>query len=167
MKTIKIFKYDELSNEAQEKALQKCHNINVFDDWAEHIIDEAAEIGLKIDTFNDYKVTGDFTEYPMDVVKAIFDAHDKETDTYHDALNYWDDVEETYTNLLSADMDDDDKELLYEDIQEEKEGEFLHDLCETYRIILRRELEYLYSDEMIIKSTEAYEHYFLADGTLV
>ena len=39
-KTITLYKFDELSEEAQNNALSKLWDINVDNDWWEHILDE-------------------------------------------------------------------------------------------------------------------------------
>jgi hypothetical protein len=83
---IKTYSFGELSEEAQQTALEKNYDINVdFEDWSECIIDDATEIGalmgieIKNVYFNGFWSQGDGAcfegnyEYRKGSVKAVCD----------------------------------------------------------------------------------------------
>ena len=52
---IKAYLFNELSEEAKEKAVQNLSNINVQFDWWHFIYEDAKNIGLKITSFDLYR----------------------------------------------------------------------------------------------------------------
>ena len=74
-KTYKVYKFSELSEESQEKALDNLRDIDVDYDWWEHIFEEAKNIGLKIESFeiNNREISGRFIESIDNVVKNIIE----------------------------------------------------------------------------------------------
>lgn len=51
-KTINLYEFDELSEDAKEKALQNLWDINVDHEWWDYIYEDAERIGLKITGFD-------------------------------------------------------------------------------------------------------------------
>lgn len=51
-KVTKVFRFEELGGDAQEKALEALWDINVFYEWWDSIYADADEIGVKIDEFD-------------------------------------------------------------------------------------------------------------------
>ena len=49
---IKVYEFNELSEEAKEKAIEKLWNINVDYEWWDCVYDDAENIGLKIKEFD-------------------------------------------------------------------------------------------------------------------
>lgn len=83
-RTITIYQFDELSEEAQEKAIEICSDYNVNHDWWEHTCDQdAVTIGLKITEFDIDRGTieGDLSEYLLDSCRLIRTNHGKDTET--------------------------------------------------------------------------------------
>ena len=54
MRTIetKVYKFEELTKEAQSKAIEKCYDINVCHDWWECTYNDAKTIELEIEGFD-------------------------------------------------------------------------------------------------------------------
>ena len=172
MKNIKVFTIDELSDEAREKAVSEFYDINTQDEfWYESTFEDAKIIGLKITSFDDHNCKGTFTEYATDVAEKILTEHGEKCETYQDAVNFLEAVTEAYNKAVSLDpdfyKDEYEQETLKEFILEELEPEFLHDLLESYRIILRQEYSFQTSEEQIVEALSANEYHFLEDGSNV
>lgn len=174
MKTISIniFKFNELSEQAKDNAVEKLRDINLHDDWYECTIDDAATIGLKIESFDVDRgshVQGVFTEDATKVADLIIANHGEHCETHKTAARFWED----WNFLVEKHSDGVDTSCVaYENEQEfdneanELEQEFLNDLCECYLTILRNEYEYLYSEEAVIETIEANDYDFTEDGNL-
>ncbi len=178
-KTITVYKFDELSEDAKEKALARLSDINVDHDWYEHIYDGAKEIGLIITEFNLDRniIKGDIRLNVPEVCKLIRKHHGKETETYKTAVDYLNDyIEEfkkyrdKYNGMGSMYEFDNAVQALYEFEGEDEATDILCDfkkaLLEDYLIILKQEYEYLTSKEAIIESIEANEYEFDENGCL-
>ncbi len=148
---IKIYKFDELSEEAKEKAREWWRNGALDDEWWKFVYEDAENVGLKINSFDldRHEISGEFINYPIDTAKQIFKNHGQHTETHKTAKNYY--------SFLYAFNDE---------IRENAEHEFLYDLLEDYRIILRQELDFLMSDESVDESIIINEHEFTEDGDI-
>jgi hypothetical protein len=164
MKTIevKLYSFDELSEEAKEKAIEKLYDLNVDYEWWEMTYDDASQIGLEIEEFDlDRRCycKGKFINSAPEVAEAIIENHGKHCETYTTAKTFLDDLNKLtgkYENIEDCPEDD----------IEELENEFLKSLCEDYRIILSNEFDYLTSKEVIIETIKANEYDFTEDGKL-
>ena len=155
-----VYKFEELSEDAQQHALGELGDINVDHDWWECTYDDAENIGLKIDSFDIDRasyVKGRFLESAEGVAKNIISEHGKDCETYKTAAAY---IEEL--NKIKAKTPDD--EDIYSD---DEDAEFLRLLCEDYRIILTHEYEYLTGRESIVETIKANEYEFTEDGKLI
>jgi len=163
MKTIEInlYKFNELSEEAKDKAIEKLYDINVDFDWWKFTYEDAKNIGLEITSFDldrNRHATGVFIFEAKDVINAILSDHGESCETYKTALEYKDQL---FTLIKKdAEMDDIDYEL--EDEISDLEDDFLSSLIEDYSIILQN----LISEEAIIETIEANDYDFTEDGKL-
>lgn len=161
--TIKLYKFDELSENAKIKVLSKFHDINTDHEWHDYILDDALSINLKITSFDIDKgiIEGDFTDYIDGVIPAILSQHSKECDTYKLALEYKEklDVIEARHNVT----DDDDT---YTEERHALADDMLPELLELYLSMLKREYEYLSSEAAIIEAIRLNDYEFLSDGRL-
>lgn len=175
MRTItkNIYQFHELSEEAQENAIEKLYDINVDHSWWEFVYDDAADIGLRITSFDldrNRHAEGEFMVLGggEQVAGLILKYHGKsDTGTYASATDYIADykkLEEKYPNR--EDEEHDDYHEFFEDAGLLEE-EFLKSLLEDYSILLQREYEYLMSREAIIETIEANEYEFYEDGSLI
>lgn len=154
MKIVEVntYTFDELSDTAKEKAVERLADINVDYEWWDFTYEDAKNIGLKITEFDIDRgnyCKGDIITSAPEVIKDILKNHGKDCETYKTAKRY---------------------EQTFKDLNEEEfanaEHELLHDLLEDYLVILRHEYEYQTSEEAIIETIKANEYMFTEDGKL-
>lgn len=161
--TTKIYKFDELSEQAQQKAINDNYSINIDFEWWDAIYCDAKLIGLKIDFFDldrNRHVTGQFLLAACEVAQNIFNNHGEHCETYKTASAFMLDWQPVYQNYWL----EDDKMGEYEQILIDLEDQFLKDLLEEYAIILQNECDYLQSTAAIIETLQANE--FTANGEM-
>jgi hypothetical protein len=165
--TIEIYKFDELSEAAKQKAIQKHSGINVDYDWWSSTYEDAEQIGLKITSFDlerNRHAKGDFTLSAAEVAQNILSNHGEMCETYKTAQKFL----EEYNPIFSEYMDENSEKYESSEAEEEMqdiEQDFLNSLLEDYSIILQNECDYLQSDEAIIETLIANEYEFEQDGT--
>jgi hypothetical protein len=172
-KTITLYSFDELSEQAQDKAIESLLDVNVDHGWWDYIYQDAANIGLRIDEFDLYRNTikGELTEYLLDVCKSIRMNHGKDCDTFKTAANYHKAyiaafVEWPRTPTSDWKPVDWLAEFKYWDEAQEIEADLTKALLEDYMIMLKKEYDWLDSREGIVSAIEANEYFFKEDGTL-
>jgi hypothetical protein len=171
MRTIrtKVYKFNELSNDAKDAAIESLYDINVDNNWWDFTYDDAENIGLKIKSFDIDRasyVNAEFTLAANEVAQNIFRDHGESCETYKTAqsfMNEWQLVFSEYMNENSDKYESAESE----DKLQELENEFLKSLCEDYRIILSKEYDYLTSKEAITETIEANEYEFYSNGKLI
>lgn len=156
-----LYQFHELSDKAKGRALEKLWDINVNNDfWHEHICDHDAKlIGCSIPSFS-LAHCGEIDFHcddPEATAKLIIEHHGETCQTYKLAHDYIDGNSTTsgwgpFNERTTGKGDDD---ALFTDA-----------LGEEYLSMLRREYEYLTSEEAIIESIEANEYEFTEDGEL-
>lgn len=176
MKTIrtKVYQFKELTEQAQQKAIEQFSDINVDYDWWQSTYEDAANIGLKITSFGldrNRHATGQFTECANEVAAKILAGHGKDCETYKTAQSYLQDIEDIKKD--AKDNYNEDEELMeFEEFLEDTKGSeldniadsFKQSLLEDYSIILQNECEYLQSYVSIKETIEANEYEFTKDG---
>lgn len=160
MKTIEttVYEFDELSDKAKETARDWWRDGRLYDNWWEHIYEDAATIGLTITEFDldRYRAAkGKFNNSLAHVFDLITLHHGTDTETYKTA--------ETYKALYDAIPVDEDGEKDSDHV-EEVEEDFLQSLLEDYSIRLDKEYEYLMSDDYIDETIRINEYTFTIDG---
>lgn len=149
-KTYKIYKFDELSEQAQSNVMTLLLHINVEHDWWEYIGDELNRQGSKLVGFDIGR--SNYCELEISdcesFAKEIVNDHGKTCDTYKLASEF-----------LESLTDDDD-------LNNELEHEFKRAISEEYLSMLRREYEYLTSEEAIKETIECNEYEFTEDGRI-
>lgn len=165
-----IYTFDELSDEAKEKALEAYRDINVSFDWWEFTYMDAETIGLKIDGFDlDRRrhATGKFIESAFDCASKIIKEHGEACETYKSAkvfLSDWTELVAKYSDGINMEEVYEDNEYEFDKEADELETEFLKSILEDYSIMLQNEYEYLYSDEAVQETIEANEYEFTEEG---
>jgi hypothetical protein len=162
----KVYQFNELNENAKQKAIELLCDINVNYDWWSSTYEDAANIGLKLTSFDLDKgrgANGEFTLAANEVAVNIFRDHGNMCETYKTAESFMNDWQPVFNNY----MDENHKD--YENGESESklmelENEFLHSLLEDYSIILQNEYEYLQSDKAIQETIEANEYEFTEDG---
>lgn len=140
--TRKLFKFNELSEKAQDTAVEKLYDLNVDHEWWEYIYDDAKNIGAKITEFDLDRRNGikfRFTLSPGKVAAKILANHGNGCETFKLAQQFK--------------MDKDAEELE-------------RALGLGYLSILKKEYEYQTSREVIIESIKANDYEFTEDGRL-
>lgn len=164
---VKLYKFSELSEEAQQKAIDSLYDINVFFDWWDSTYEDAERAGIKITGFDIDRgnyCEGEFIEGPEHTAHKIIDDHGQDCETYKTAEQYLKERDE----LINTAQKDEDGEFTDEHELDNKlddlDAEFLKSILEDYRIILSKEWDYLTSKEAIIETIEANDYEFTEDG---
>jgi hypothetical protein len=161
--TTNIYTFEELSPEARQKALDRLYDLNVDHDWWDCTYDDATEIGCKINGFDIGRASEcdlNFTLSACEVAQNILNNHGEACETYKTTEQFmeeWQPVYNEYPDKEGYELED---QLM--DIEEE----YRKALSEDYLAMLRREYEYLTSEEAIIETIEANEYEFTEDGSL-
>ncbi len=159
MKTIelKIYSFDELSNESQKKAINNLSDINIDYNWWEGNYEDATNIGLKIeefDLYDRYHIKGKFINSAIDTANKIIEHHGVTCDTFELAIKYQDDYNTACNNGdLSCFTDNVD-------------NDFLKELLKCYYKQLQNEYHYRVSKDAIIETIESNEYEFTENGKL-
>ena len=166
MKTIKInlYKFEELSKEAKQIALEKFSDINVNYDWWEFTYDDAENVGLKLKNFDldrNKHATGEFITNAKDCADKILKEHGESCDTHATATNFLNTLKEIEVKYEGKE-ETSEEETEIEDL----EYGFLKDILEDYATILQNECEYLQTEKSIIETIEANDYDFTIDGKL-
>ena len=170
MRTVrtKVYKFNELTEQAKEIAIDRMCEINVGHDWWCGIYMDAENIGLNITSFDldrNRHAKGEFIQTAIYCANKIMTEHGETCETYKTAANFIAASKEI-EQRAEIEGKDGDEDYWYQDEIEELEEEFLKSLCEDYSILLQKECEYLESDEAIIETIEANDYEFLATGKL-
>lgn len=151
-KTINLYKFDELSDEAKEKARDWFREGNDGENEWDYIREDAKEIGLEILSLDFNRPNkGRLLWDALEVAEEIIKNHGKDCETHKTALRYLEQLKKENDENLSEQ-------------REETEAEFLHDLLEDYRVMLDKEIEYQNSDEVVDENIMANEYEFTEDG---
>ena len=166
--SIKLYTFNELSESARQKVLEKMETHEVeFMEWWIPVYEDAENVGIKITGF-DFdidQITGDFlgTEYMAS--EKIMDGHGKQCQTYKAAEKFdkdWNALVSKYTDLMGIKINA-DKFRSEEKVIEET---FKNEIRRQYLTILRNEYEYLTSEEAIKESIEENGYEFTENGEI-
>lgn len=151
--TIELYQFNELNSAAKENA-RDWYRQGGFDyDWYDSVYEDAKNVGLKITGFDCGRGSSIDIEYISgwsigDVCRQIIKDHGEHCDTYKFAMEFYRLRHTGYTRKQG------------EDYREE----FLQGIGEEYLSMLRKELEYLESNESIDENIIANEYEFTSTG---
>ena len=170
MKTIKIklYSFNELSKEAQNKALSKYVTINVEQDWYESTYEDAEQVGLKITGFDldrNKHATGQFTLNALEVAQNILNNHGENCNTHKTAQKFLSEHAPIFADYMDENSDGYES-AENEDKLSDLESDFKDNLLSDYADMLQNEYHYLISDEAIIETIESNEYTFEQDGKM-
>ena len=155
-KTINLYEFDELSDQAKQRAIANNCGINVdYWEWYHSVYDDAENIGLKITGFDldrNRHCTGKAVDDVLTIAHKIKTEHGFDTPTYELANEF-------IKDYAALDEDIDADEL------RDFKNEFLKSILEEYSILLQKEYEWLTSKESIEDALRANEYEFLEDGS--
>ena len=175
--TTNIYTFEELSDQDKQKALDKLHNLGVDYDWWEYTYEDANMVGLKITSFDlDHnELTLGYLLSAEDTAQAILQDHGTMCETYKTVIAHQEDIKNLHhATAIEIDksewwMDDefvDDQIMVLEEDEEQAGDELLKALGEDYLVMLRKEYEYLTSEEAILESIEANKYEFTEEGDI-
>lgn len=179
-KITKVYRFEELSEEAQQKAMEKLADINVDCKWWDCVYDDAKTIGVKIEEFDLGRggyCRGAFIRDELEVAEAILKEHGKDCETYKDAYEF------VWTMAEAEDADYEEKrgdaaeageDFVWYAIDEfdpdaecpEELEEFQRTIFEDYRIMLQQDYDYLTSAKAIKDTIDANGYEFTEDGRI-
>ena len=171
--TVEVFKFDELSDKAKEKALDHYRYFQVEDDWWDFIYEDAERIGLKITEFGldrNRHAKGEFLLSACEVAANIFKEHGNQCGTHKTAQDFqyeWDKLVEKYSDGKDTECVAEENQYEFNQEADEMEESFLESILEDYSIMLQNECEYLTSDESVTEFIEANDYEFTEDGNRI
>ena len=151
--TINIYQFEELSDDAKETARQWYREASSYDEWWWSVYEDAEQIGIKITSFDDHNITGEFILSAQSVINKIKTDHGPQCETYKTAMEY---------DGKTITEDEEGYEVVEDDIIDD----FLHDILEDYRITLKKEYEWLNDDEQVDDNIICNEYEFTSDGSI-
>jgi len=163
----KVYKYDELAEEAKEKAVEKLYDINVQFDWWDCLEEDANTAGLKLISFDRHNCEMELTEDACFTAHKIKEEHGAMCETHQTAVNFLSERDQIVNTAPKDENGDFENEQELDEKLDEVEAEFLRSISEDYRIMLQKEYEYLTSEEAIIETIESNEYEFTEDGKLI
>jgi len=163
-----VFKFNELSDNGKENAIEGLCDINVDYEWWESVYEDAEQIGIKITGFDIGRsayCSGELQLSAHEVAANIILEHGGHCETNKTAQAFLDGVNsiEVTEGEEVADTDDDEE---YEGKMMELEDGFTKSVLEDYRIMLRKSYNYFTSEEAIVETIEANDYEFTADGSM-
>jgi len=167
-KVITLYSFEELSEQAQKKALERLYDINVDFDWWQFVYEDAQRIGLKITGFDldrNRHAEGNFSLAANEVAANIFREHGEQCETYKTAqafMNDWQPVFDAYTDETNEKYESREAENELQEL----EDDFLRALLEDYSLTLQKEYEYQTSEEAIKEAIAANGYTFTENGKL-
>ena len=152
--TIKTYSFDELSEEAKKKAIEKYADINTDDEWYEYLEEDAENIGIQITDFDIYRYecNGKLKTSALESIEKVLKEHGKTCETYKIALKHKAIIERINCGKESEDQ--------YYDAVED----YLTDMLAAYLTMLQEDYEYKTSEEAIIETIEANDYQFTEEG---
>jgi hypothetical protein len=154
MRTINIdvYEYDELSEDAKEKAREWCADWIGDYDWWNFVYDNAKQIGLNIESFDLYRheIDGKLTVDAVECAENIKREHGEKSETYKTAHAFL----KEYALIPNSN----------EDKQDEAVEEFERSLLEDYRGILQKEWDAMFETENLEETIRLNEYTFTSDG---
>lgn len=174
MKTVTqtVYNFSELSEQAQQRAIEQNYYINVSFEWWESTYEDAQQIGLKITSFDIDRgnyCNGHLLDSATQVAYKILSEHGENCDTYKKASEFLKEYDLLVAKYASADKPNqvaEGNEYEFDQEADELEEQFTEDLCECYLSILRDEYEYQTSEEAIIETLNANAYEFTEDGEI-
>ena len=174
----KAYQFQELDEKTKEKAIDNYRYVSVeHDSWWDFVKEDLISVGIELRSFDIER--GSFAEIHLEdfyeTCELILKSHGENCETYKIAERYikeYDSIKDKMDNLECIENDDSDEEHLnklmqldkdLEDLDEEYQKEFSEEVLS----MLRREYEYMTSDEYTIEIFEANEYEFTDQAKLI
>ena len=154
----KAYQFEELDEQTKEKAIDNYRYVSVeHDSWWDFVKEDLNYIGIELRSFDIDR--GSFAEIHSEdfyeTCEKIIETHGENCETYKIAERY---IKE-YNNI----QHDEDLDEKLDDLDNEYQKEFSEEVLS----MLRREYEYMTSDEYVIEMFQAKEYEFTDQGKLI
>lgn len=154
----KAYQFEELDEQTKEKAIDNYRYVSVeHDSWWDFVKEDLNYIGIELRSFDIDR--GSFAEIHSEdfyeTCEKIIETHGENCETYKIAERY---IKE-YNNI----QHDEDLDEKLDDLDNEYQKEFSEEVLS----MLRREYEYMTSDEYVIEMFQANEYEFTDQGKLI
>jgi len=179
--TIKLYKINELKENIQEEVIEKYRYININYEWYLPLFEDFKErlkaIGITCETFYfDFERENYIMMEKAEVInknlflekagygKEILLNELEENKIYFDVYI----GKSRYENYVNIEVyhEEENKENKYFDIDEDALTEFLNNILKEFLKELKKEYNYLISDEAVKEKLEINEYEFLEDGRI-
>lgn len=152
IRTYQVFKFEELKEEAKQRALQDQADFQASEfkfEW-DCIKDDAKNIGLELTEWEYCRdIKGEFIGSALECAEKIIKEHGKKCETYKTARKY----------LRGLKLKTEEKRNAAED-------DFLQAILEDYRIMTDKQFEFVQSEEACKEAIEANDYRFLENGKI-
>jgi hypothetical protein len=168
-KTIQIYEFNELSEPAQESALNEVRQGNYGYDWFEYVYENAEAIGLHLTGFGldrDRHATGNFKDSAECCAHFIVDNHGETCETYKTATAY---LADRFNTIEKAPLNEEgelESEYNLDCDLNDLDAEFLRSILEDYSMQLQRESEYRDSKEYLLEMIDCNGYTFTEYGKI-
>lgn len=90
MRTIEtiVYKFGELSERAQQKAINHLSDINVTHEWYDFIFDEVKNLGFQITEFDERKIKGNRIDSMSEISRKIMEDHCEDCETIQNRAKF-------------------------------------------------------------------------------
>ena len=169
MRTIetKLYKFNELPEDIKEKALDNMRHLNIHDKWWDFLEEDMSEINLKLDSFDIDRGSFcklEFIDSAESTAHLIETNHGESCDTFIETKLYLKDRDKLINNWPKDENNDLDNVYELDQELDELDSDYLKEIQSCYLITLRKEYEYLSSDESIKENIECNEYEFTKEG---
>lgn len=169
--TYNVYKFEELNEDAKDKALEKYYHINVEHDWYDNTYEDIKTLlGITITGFDLDR--GQYVEFDFscnDITKNFLKGLHGMCFSSDRHFGYLVELTEKYLADFDRLDQDEAKDMSIDEIQDElyeERCEIKAQLEDAILQNLRSEYEYLTSEEAVIEAFEANECEFKEDGTI-
>jgi len=165
----KIYTFDELPEETQQRVLANLYSINVDHEWWENVYEDANQISMRIESFDIDRgsyCNAIFINSACETAYKIVDNHGVVCETHKTATAFLKERDEAVDCAPKDENGDFENEFELDQKLDKIETEFFKAIREDYRINLQKEYEYQTSEESIKDTIEANEYEFDEEGNL-
>jgi len=169
----KVYKFEELSDEAKERALEDNRYVLVEDyAWYDFIYDEADMIGIEIEGFDLYEgyIKIKLNTSVLNSVESAMQWFGESTEEYKLVKSYYDAImkladSDEVKEYLEENPDDDAYDAIYNmSLDDRFYNEYISDMKRLFLKMLEDTYDYLISDEAIIKYFDNNDYEFFENG---
>jgi len=162
---VKILTFNELSEQAKEKARDWWRNGGLDYEWWDFIYEDAKNIGIEITSFDLYRkeIDGKMILSAAEIAQNILNQHGEYCHTYKTATNFMEQWQPIFNDYMKESGANYESSMLEDVLMED---EFLSSLLEDYLSILNNEYEYMLSNEYVDETILNNEYEFYEDGSI-